>query len=931
MDESAKEELEDSVYQEDEPSISTSSRQPVSASANRGFFSFISGRNNDTFTSILETPGNVTAPAGLSNDPRESSFKMSSDRVALLTGSLPRKRPYPIPAQRRSIRSFMASPLSSTISPSIVSVMESIKAKLDFDENTQLPVTRSILAGMTPSKTPLSTSSSSNSSSGRRSIDWQLVTKEAEVIALKTENQRLEGIAKCAQESEEKQRIERQREKMDFESQLMQEKSRASDLEHEVNTLRSKLELANSEKEALENRMMEEADHWERKATTFELASADMRPQMVDLQEQLKTIKVQNVRQVMDLTYKIQSLESDLQTCLQEKEIYRKRVDELKAEVADTNALQIRLQQMENECMTLQQNLKELEEGKRINQLLQTELKQLSTLREENIEIKKRMEIIEASEEKKSLLHFEETEKLVMDRDAKIAQVSNLNYQVSQAQEMLASVERTNAERINQLLQQLNQSKLNEEQLNESIVTLQHQIQPLQNQIQSLQNQIQESQNQAQQLQNQLQQALSKPPPSPMAVPSPVDENLKKEHNVLKQKFADQLNTTKRLQRRLLLITKERDSCKKVIESYEHEATLPNIDLMLKDRISDLESCVNEYRNMVEQLDRDLREAKGDSSLPPLVKPEDTPRVPMVTLEEKVAAVAAANQKLNQLSDENRQLIQNIQILEENLKREKELVAVTQSKLRDLQDFVENASKRLEEAEKRAVDAEAKVQLTESNVTQAQERLSEALQRVSESEQRVCEANQKVSEAEEKIRVEQENLRRAETRVAEVEQKLSEAVLKSQEKLSEPMEVAAPAGQSSEELEKLKEIIKKSEGREKKLMNAFKTTSKEFREVVYILTGFKIDSLKSKTYALSSLYADSPDEQLIFELQPDPNRSMKLVPNEYSERIKDLIDTYVTHTESYPAFLATLTLDLFKKQTVNQTSNVTGMMMSFSS
>jgi mitotic spindle assembly checkpoint protein MAD1 len=112
--------------------------------------------------------------------------------------------------------------------------------------------------------------------------------------------------------------------------------------------------------------------------------------------------------------------------------------------------------------------------------------------------------------------------------------------------------------------------------------------------------------------------------------------------------------------------------------------------------------------------------------------------------------------------------------------------------------------------------------------------------------------------------------------------------------------------------EKLKEEIDKAEKRQKKLIAAFRSTSKEFREIVYILTGYKIDVLKQKIYRLSHVYADSPTDHLLFELE---GSTVKLLNNDYSAKLVEIAECYLAQGDSYPAFLAAHTLDLHKKQT----------------
>ncbi|RWS27429.1 mitotic spindle assembly checkpoint protein MAD1-like protein [Leptotrombidium deliense] len=114
------------------------------------------------------------------------------------------------------------------------------------------------------------------------------------------------------------------------------------------------------------------------------------------------------------------------------------------------------------------------------------------------------------------------------------------------------------------------------------------------------------------------------------------------------------------------------------------------------------------------------------------------------------------------------------------------------------------------------------------------------------------------------------------------------------------------------EVEKIKQQLITNEKKYHHIIEAVKRTSKEFREVVNILTGYRIDVLKQKMYRLSHVYSTNPSDVLLFELENVG--SMKLVSNDYSEQLSSLIDNYVKKRESFPALLASVTMDLFERQ-----------------
>lgn len=73
-------------------------------------------------------------------------------------------------------------------------------------------------------------------------------------------------------------------------------------------------------------------------------------------------------------------------------------------------------------------------------------------------------------------------------------------------------------------------------------------------------------------------------------------------------------------------------------------------------------------------------------------------------------------------------------------------------------------------------------------------------------------------------------------------------------------------------LSELREQIKSADLMRQRLKEAFKKTSSEFRDCVYNLLGYKVDRLQNKggLFRLSSMYAESPNDYLLFKVLKTP-------------------------------------------------------------
>jgi Mitotic checkpoint protein len=121
-----------------------------------------------------------------------------------------------------------------------------------------------------------------------------------------------------------------------------------------------------------------------------------------------------------------------------------------------------------------------------------------------------------------------------------------------------------------------------------------------------------------------------------------------------------------------------------------------------------------------------------------------------------------------------------------------------------------------------------------------------------------------------------------------------------------------------------------------KLIQRLKENFKEqiglFREGVYLMTGYKVDMLTSNadrpTFRLRSVYAENEDDQLLFQWPHDrkPTDSghvpiaVTTLDLLHTDLAKVLATTpsyeYMSKFQSMPAFLASVQLNLFEKQTV---------------
>ena len=112
--------------------------------------------------------------------------------------------------------------------------------------------------------------------------------------------------------------------------------------------------------------------------------------------------------------------------------------------------------------------------------------------------------------------------------------------------------------------------------------------------------------------------------------------------------------------------------------------------------------------------------------------------------------------------------------------------------------------------------------------------------------------------------------------------------------------------------EELKKKIYDLEISIQRLKQVFKKKSDDFRKVIYLLFGFRVDAIQNDMYKLSSMYAEYEEDHLMFQLN---GKELNILETDFTISLDKSITDYLTKYHSYPTFLSSVTHYLFNKQT----------------
>ncbi|XP_057385214.1 mitotic spindle assembly checkpoint protein MAD1 isoform X3 [Balaenoptera acutorostrata] len=324
----------------------------------------------------------------------------------------------------------------------------------------------------------------------------------------------------------------------------------------------------------------------------------------------------------------------------------------------------------------------------------------------------------------------------------------------------------------------------------------------------------------------------------------------------------------RRLQKRVLLLTKERDGMRAILGSYDSELTPAEYSPQLTRRMREAEDMVQKVHAHSSEMEAQLSQA----------------------LEE----LGGQKQRADMLEMELKMLKSQAGPAEQSFLFSREEVSSLRLKVEEL----EGERSRLEE-EKKVLETQLERLTLQGDYDQSRTKvLHLSLNPAGAARQRLHEDRQQLREECERLR---ELVRALEAGGAV------------------PTDLEAAAGlPSSREVAELKKQVESAELKNQRLKEVFQTKIQEFRKVCYTLTGYQVDITTENQYRLTSMYAERKTDCLIFKAAGPSGTKMQLLETEFSRTatVQELIGLHLLQQASIPAFLSALTLDLFSRQTV---------------
>ncbi|CAM4501434.1 unnamed protein product [Leuciscus chuanchicus] len=333
------------------------------------------------------------------------------------------------------------------------------------------------------------------------------------------------------------------------------------------------------------------------------------------------------------------------------------------------------------------------------------------------------------------------------------------------------------------------------------------------------------------------------------------------------KKRENQDSLVRRLQKRVLLLTKERDGMRAILESYDSELATSEYSPQLMLRVKEAEDMLQKVQTHNTDMETQLFKAQEEAGTFKLqaqmviseleaLKEQQMSNVEKTTLA-TAEEICSLREKIEELEAERQRLEEQNNILEMRLERH------------NLQGDYD--------------PVKTKVVHLQMNPTSI--------------------AKQQRAEEVEQLRVECQRLRE---RLRKIE--ASGGMTTDDTTLIIP---------PSQEILDLRKQMESAELKNQRLKEVFQKKIQEFRTACYVLTGYQIDITVENQYRLTSVYAEHMEDSLLFKSAgPMGSGSMQLLETDFSRTLTGLVDLHLFHQKSIPVFLSAVTIELFSRQTV---------------
>ncbi|XP_056391617.1 mitotic spindle assembly checkpoint protein MAD1 isoform X1 [Hyla sarda] len=296
------------------------------------------------------------------------------------------------------------------------------------------------------------------------------------------------------------------------------------------------------------------------------------------------------------------------------------------------------------------------------------------------------------------------------------------------------------------------------------------------------------------------------------------EEQLKTQGNYLEEKKKREQHEAlvRRLQKRVLLLSKERDGMRAILDSYDSELTPSEHNPQLSRRLREAEENLQKVHAHNAEMEVQLSQALEETGL-------QKQRAELLTAE--LSLLKSQMSTTDQSASITSEAVNSLRLKIEELEAERGR----------LEEENRNLEMRLERLSLQGCYDPSKVKVIHFSMNPA-------------------------SKAKQQRKDEVQNLQEECNKLRELVR-----ILEGGAAVTDKLEVAGSIQTPIQEVTELKKQVESAELKNQRLREVFQTKIHEFRTVCYMLTGYRIDITTENQYRLTSMYAEHKDDNLLFK------------------------------------------------------------------
>lgn len=637
-------------------------------------------------------------------------------------------------------------------------------------------------------------------------VDWKALSADIDVSAFKSRILLLEKKIDDMNTKQCKEKIEAEIREAQLKVEIDTHQRTIQKLNELVSNSHENEKLWTKQLEELRQTNLEQTNVFEKQEQEYITTIAELKKELLQTVSKESTTHSAMASENLNLQNRINELENDVERANAEINLYVHQLSQMKRNNNDIDDLKIQLRNAKSEIQRLTEMNTSIDESSQLQNILKGEIAQYKVVKDENFHLKSQLDTLKDVRQQNVILNekilnyeeeIKELKELVQQKNVDMAE---LEFNRKRVVDWMQIVGFDSPEVVNNQMAEMKKTI--------TILTLENDVLKADLKRANLNDSLKNKSN----------------------ISDNVISELKKKN--------DQLNDTlKRLNRKCLVLSKHCELYKKMVDSYENEATISLIssddDQSSKTRITELENLIKEYKTVLEKQEEDLNNA---------------------------------NKRLESISAKDKE-IGELKLLVEQIREEGNKISIqkTNTNLSDITICqTDHNNYRVIHLRKNPITIRIEEFKDEYKQFKAENVRLKSLVEILESGM---------------------------GNVADMTKQISDGI------------------QHQQDLDELKKQLDSAHNKYNRLEDRYKKISKTYRQACYYLTGYRIDNPSSNIFKLTHMM-DPEDCKLTFELN---NNQISLIGNNAVSKYHDKFQKYLQEGDSYPAFLASITLELYNK------------------